>query len=80
MLEMPTLADELLLEAQSPDVKKAIARVYVDQDTSEQIKIVVGQDAFRTARRNIRAWFNNREKPITMHDPDIDELINYIDT
>lgn len=80
MPEMPTLADELLLEAQSPDVKKAISRFYPERETAEEIEIRATSDAFRTARKNIRAWFENREKPMEMYDNDIDELINYIDT
>ena len=78
MLERATLADEMLLESQSLDVKKAIGRIYIDSKTVEEIEIETKEDAKGEARKNIREWFRKKERPILLTENDIDELIAYI--
>jgi protein-tyrosine-phosphatase len=78
-MERATVADELLLSAQSQEVKDAMQRIYGDPKLTDPYQ--QGFDsALHQARRNIRDWFKNRGTGDPMDQDDIDKLVAIIDT
>lgn len=85
-MERATVADQLLLEAQSQDVKAAIFRIFGDpneivsytHEEQQEYRRNIRHEAFSEARDTIRNWNAGQEPEICLTPKSLEALINEI--